>query len=123
MGNKKSKEKKQEEIKETNIEENNKTTQLRGTESTKSNISNNDENVDIDKDFNSKYEYNTDNVLGSGSYGTVYKGKNKISNEEVAIKIVTKAKDLDVDQLIREVKITKSVFFKLFLIVKTSKYC
>lgn len=111
MGNKKSKEKKQEEIKETNIEENNKTTQLRGTESTKSNISNNDENVDIDKDFNSKYEYNTDNVLGSGSYGTVYKGKNKISNEEVAIKIVTKAKDLDVDQLIREVKITKSVFF------------
>jgi len=36
------------------------------------------------------FTYSNENILGRGSYSSVYKGKNKASGEEVAIKMINK---------------------------------
>ena len=45
------------------------------------------ENKKILKD---KYEFFLNDFLGSGAFGSVYKGRNLINNEEVAIKVINR---------------------------------
>lgn len=73
-------------------------------------ITDNDvEATSIDKNFNDKFSYNKDEELGSGGYGTVYKGNDKSNNSLVAIKVILKNPELDLNQLMREVGITKKL--------------
>ncbi|CAD8204215.1 unnamed protein product [Paramecium pentaurelia] len=52
-----------------------------------------------------KYQYNTSNVLGDGSYGTVYKGINTITQQIVAIKVIPKTKVYDPEALSFELRL------------------
>ncbi|CAL5971802.1 Kinase [Hexamita inflata] len=49
----------------------------------------------------------TETVLGKGAYGTVYKGKNNITNEEVAIKALVKSK-CDPISLTKEISVLQN---------------
>lgn len=65
------------------------------------------------------YEFNTDNWLGSGSFATVYRGRHRITKEQVAIKEVNVKKlkrdhnDLNVEKIMRcigsEIRIMKAL--------------
>ena len=45
--------------------------------------------------------------LGSGGYGTVLKAKDKITNEQRAIKIIPKIKINDLDKFMKEIEVMK----------------
>lgn len=43
------------------------------------------------KSVGQKYEYELSNRLGQGAFAEVYKGRNKITNEVVAIKVIKRS--------------------------------
>ena len=70
-----------------------------------------------------KYSINPKSLLGKGSFGHIYSGLNKITNEEVAIKV----EPTDTDQLIYEYKIYKILqggygFPKIYEFSKEANY-
>lgn len=48
---------------------------------------------------NIKDDYKIKSVIGKGSFATVRKGKNRITNEYVAIKIISKRKMIEEDKI------------------------
>ncbi|CAK64595.1 unnamed protein product (macronuclear) [Paramecium tetraurelia] len=52
-----------------------------------------------------KYQYNTSNILGDGSYGTVYKGINTLTQQPIAIKVIPRQKVYDAEALSFELRI------------------
>jgi serine/threonine protein kinase len=54
------------------------------------------------------YEFNKKDVLGKGKYGTVYRGRTKVSGKECAIKVIKKIK-MDRSDVRREVRIIQKI--------------
>ena len=74
------------------------------------------------------YEYTNDGFLGEGSYGKVYKGKSLKTQEEVAIKVMDRAKLNDpllIESLKKEINVMKQLtsphVVKMFDVYEDSK--
>lgn len=60
------------------------------------------------------YEYNPNNIIGQGTFACVYKGKNRLNNNDVILKIM-KSNDNE-KKFEREIKILN--IFKNIMLIK-----
>jgi len=58
-----------------------------------------------------QYTVDLNTELGSGSYGTVYKGYDDINNRAVAVKVLSKSKSTSVSILVDKDDYTKKTVF------------